>query len=138
MKKSMIVLLFVFAIIAFSTNMVFATSDPIPGVDIIVKKNPGGIVVFRGQSGRDGKFACKLEEGNYELQLSYDQIKRVLSAKNKNYDSNPKGCKIELIFEGETANVKVPAKVLINKETGTINISVAKKSGIGFMLMLSF
>jgi hypothetical protein len=138
MKKSIIYLLFVFAISAFSTNMVFATSEPIPGVDIIVKKNPGGIVVFRGQSGKDGKFACKLEEGNYELQLSYDQIKRVLITQNKNFASNPKGCKIELIFEGETANVKVPAKVLINQETGPIKISVARKSGIGFILMLSF
>ena len=118
--------------------MVFAVSELIPGIDVIVRKTPGGIIVFKVQTGRDGKFACKLEEGNYELQLSFDQIQRVLIAQNKNYVSNPKGCKIELIFEGETANVKVPAKVLINKETGPINISVAKKSGIGFMLMLSF
>ena len=137
MKKSMIVLLFVFAISTFSANMVFA-GEPIEGVDVMLGKNPGGSIVFKGQTGRDGKFACNLEKGNYELQLSFDQIQRVLIAKNKKYASNPKGCKIELIFEGDTANVKVPAKVLINKETGPIKIAVAKKSGIGFMLMLSF
>jgi len=137
MKKSINILLFLLSVCVFSANIVFA-GEPIAGVDFKLGKNPGGSIAFHGTTGQDGKFACNLEKGNYELQLSFDQIQRVLIAKNKNYASNPKGCKIELIFEGDTANVKVPAKVLINKETGPINISVAKKSGIRFMLMLSF
>ena len=137
MKKSIIYLLFLLSVCVFSANIMFEGSA-IPGVDVNLQKNPGGSIAFHGQTGPDGKFACKLEEGNYELQLSYEQIKRILIATNKNYASNPKGCTIELIFEGETANVKVPAKVLINQDTGPIKISVAKKSGIGFILKLNF
>ncbi|MDP2037615.1 MAG: carboxypeptidase-like regulatory domain-containing protein, partial [Ignavibacteria bacterium] len=65
MKKSINILLFLFAVYALLPDIVFA-AEPIPGVDIIVRKNPGGIA-FTGKTGRDGKFSAKLEEGNYEL-----------------------------------------------------------------------
>jgi hypothetical protein len=84
MKKSIISLLFFFAVNAFSPNIVFATNNPIPGVDIIVKKNPGGIIVFTGQTGRDGKFTAKLEEGTYILSLSYNDIASKVVPMDKN------------------------------------------------------
>ena len=127
MKKLKISLLLLFAVFAFSANIVFPAIDPIPGVDIVVKKNPGGIA-FNGQTGRDGKFACKLEEGNYELKLSYDQIKGILSGIDKNFASNP-GSYIFTLLLGQMPNVKAPSKVLINKGAIPISISVAKGGG---------
>lgn len=44
------------------------TSNPIPGVDIIVKKNPGGIAVQEVKTGISGDFQLNsLNNGNYEL-----------------------------------------------------------------------
>ncbi len=137
MKKLMIVLLFVFAVNILSTNMVFA-GEPILEVDVKLGKNPGGSVVFKGKTGGDGKFACKLEEGNYELQLSYDQIKRILSAKDKNFASNPDIYVIESFFDVFTdisifdrwgKEVKAPGKLIINKESEVIKIKVSKGGG---------
>jgi len=139
MKISIISVLFVFAVCVFSANMVFATNNPIPGVDIIVKKKPGGIA-FTGTTGRDGKFSCKLEKGSYELTLSYDQIKRALSSIDKNYASNPDGYVIESFFDVFVDSgisifdrwgnlVKASTKLIINKESGIIKLTVAKGSG---------
>ncbi|MBX9803705.1 MAG: hypothetical protein K2Y04_13225 [Caulobacteraceae bacterium] len=45
------------------------TSNPIPGVDIIVKKNPGGSTLVVGQSGRDGWVSSRVrvERGEYQV-----------------------------------------------------------------------
>ena len=126
-KLKIFVMLSFVILFSFSANIVFAAIDPIPGVDIVVKKNPGGIV-FNGQTGRDGKFACKLEEGNYELKLSYDQIKGILSGTDKNYASNPDGYIFTLLL-GQMPNVKAPSKVLINRGAIPISILVAKGGG---------
>ncbi|MDP1814187.1 MAG: carboxypeptidase-like regulatory domain-containing protein [Leadbetterella sp.] len=138
MKKSINIMLFVFAVCAFSSNMVFAANDYIPGVDIIVKKKPGDIALT-SQTGRDGKFSFKLEEGNYELTFSYDQIKRILSGTDRNFASKPDGFEINLMFAGPMANVKIfdrrgnlvkaHGKLIINKETGAIKLTVAKGGG---------
>jgi hypothetical protein len=44
-------------------------SEPIPGVDIIVEKNPGGTSLVVGQSGPDGWFRgpVRVEAGEYEV-----------------------------------------------------------------------
>lgn len=44
-------------------------SDPIPGVDIIVKKSPGGSALAVGRTGRDGWFAgaVRVEAGEYSV-----------------------------------------------------------------------
>lgn len=45
-----------------------ATNNPIPGVDIIVKKNPGDSIVVTPTSDHSGKFSVKLKEpGNYTI-----------------------------------------------------------------------
>ncbi len=47
-----------------------AINDPIPGVDIIVKKNPSGIVVSSFQTNGQGEFTIKdLEPGQYTIEL---------------------------------------------------------------------
>ena len=122
-------LLFLFSVCAFSTNMVFAQSTvkPIAGIPIGLEGDPGSIIIARATTDVDGKFSCDLPVGKYKLKLSYEQITRNISNKDKNYASHPGGSEIDLMLVG--ANIKAPAKVIINKATGIISITVAKEGG---------
>lgn len=125
MKKSMIILLLcVFAISAFSTNMVFMTNNPIPGVDIIVREIPSGTIAFTGQTGKDGKFVCELKEGQYEFNISYSQIERILSNK-KLLMSN---IEISILLYSKSTNAKenIIAKTSVDKESGALRINIPK------------
>ena len=52
------------------------TNEPIPGVDIIVKKNPGGIMV-RTQSDASGRFQLgTLSEGRYSVDFDSASLVR--------------------------------------------------------------
>ena len=131
MKKSINILLLVFAVCAFTSNMVFAQSvqgDPIPGTDVGLEHDPEGISMPTIKTDVRGKFSVKLNEGKYILNLSYYQIKRTLSGTDKNFASNSDGYIFTLLL-GLMPNVKAPARVIINKENGPISISVAKGGG---------
>ena len=49
--------------------MAQTTADPIPGVDIIVQKDPGGSALVVGRSGRDGWFrgSVRVQAGEYRI-----------------------------------------------------------------------
>ena len=54
--------------LSFSMTAAIAAIDPIPGVDIIVKKNPGGLAVVVATTDAKGKFSARVAEpGNYTL-----------------------------------------------------------------------
>ena len=54
--------------LSFSVTAAMATNDPIPGVDIIVKKNPGGLAVVVATTDAKGKFSARVAApGNYTL-----------------------------------------------------------------------
>ncbi len=128
MKQSFLSFLFLFVLSAFFTNEVFAELDPIPGVDILAKKKPGGIVAGTGHTDNEGKFSLDLEAGNYELTVSYSQIQKVLRS-DKSYKS---GDEITLSLDGgKTRGVmindnKSPAKITIDKSTGVITLTIPK------------
>lgn len=48
------------------------TNNPIPGIDIIVQKDPGGSALVVGQSGPDGWFRgpVRVEAGEYEIRAT--------------------------------------------------------------------
>ena len=51
-----------------SVTAAMAIINPIPGVDIIVKKNPGGLAVVVATTDAKGKFSARVAEpGNYTL-----------------------------------------------------------------------
>ncbi len=131
MKKSIIYFLFAFAVCAFSANMVFAQSTagtPIHGIPVGLEGDPGSIIIARATTDVNGKFACKLPEGKYRLMLSYNDIASKVSRMDKNFASKPGGYIFTLIL-GLMPNVKAPARIIINKETGPISISVSKGGG---------
>ena len=54
-----------FAISGALVSKAQSANDPIPGIDIIVRKTPGGITVAKGTTNRNGVFEIKLGPGDY-------------------------------------------------------------------------
>ena len=79
MKKQMI-LSAVFGVILFGfgfANFAMAGSNPIPGVDIIVRKSPGGIAI-QVKTGADGTYKFTgLAPGTYDLLIPGQPVKLV-------------------------------------------------------------
>ena len=55
-----------------------AWAEPIPGVDVIVRKNPGGSM-FRLKTDAEGRIRQPLQPGEYHLSLSWEQAVRAAS-----------------------------------------------------------
>lgn len=51
--------------LAFAGPLALASNKSIPGSDIVVKKNPSGITVGRGQTNQEGTVVFQLEPGDY-------------------------------------------------------------------------
>lgn len=65
-------------------SSVFATNDPIPGVDIIVRKKPGGSAI-KATTDMDGNFTfAKLEPGKYVLTVNASQNKAAINTTRSN------------------------------------------------------
>ena len=79
MKKQMI-LSAVVGIVLFGfgfANFAMAANNPIPGVDIIVRKSPGGIAI-QVKTGADGTYKfTQLAPGTYDLIISGQPVKSV-------------------------------------------------------------
>ncbi|MDP3581188.1 MAG: hypothetical protein Q8S39_04585 [Ignavibacteria bacterium] len=144
MKKSINIMLFVFAVCASLPNMVFAQStvEPMAGVPIGLEGDPGSIIIARTTTDVNGKFSFKIKEGKYRLKLSYDLHKRTLCGTDKNFALNPANYVIECFFElfTEVASkihiydrrdqlVRTPGKLIINNDTGVIKLTVGKGGG---------
>ena len=129
MKKIINSILFLFAITIFLTSSVFAAT-PIPGINIVIKKNPGAIAVANSSSDNNGKFAFdNLEEGKYDITVSYDEIIKTVSQMDKNKASEKNSYEITLTLDGAGVIVKdskTPAKLSITDKTGVISIIIPK------------
>ena len=79
MKKQMI-LAAVFGVVLFGfgfANFAMASNNPIPGVDIIVRKRPGGIAI-QVKTGADGAYKfTRLAPGTYDLIITGQPVKSV-------------------------------------------------------------
>ena len=101
-----------------------AASDPIPGIDIIVRKTPGGLAMH-ATTDKSGKFAFdNLKAGTYELSVNVPQTKGSISTSRSNIKHTSR------IAENgvEVCNVSVtlgtgrpePVKITITKDGGKI------------------
>jgi hypothetical protein len=142
MKKSIISLLFLFAV-CVTSNMVFAQTiagTPISGTSVGLEHDPEGIAIPWTKTDQAGKFSFKLPEGKYKLSMAYYKISKAIDRMDKNYNSNPDNYEIDLMLEGIMANgslfdhwgkwVKATSKLIITKETGAISVIVPKGGGM--------
>ena len=90
---------------------VFANSNPIPGIGIVVKKNPGGGYVTV-PTGNGGGFSTQLSEGVYELSFPQDQLQTSINGIIKtNYPKSSyqyDGSGVEFILDN--SQIKVNSK----------------------------
>lgn len=123
------------------SSSVFATAGtPIVGVPVGLDHDPGGIKIQNATTDKAGKFSFKLEEGMYNLNLSYAQVAKILSGTNKNYAANPAAFSINLMFIGQSPDgnifdrwgilTKNSTHIIINRKTGAISLTVPKGGGI--------
>ena len=116
--------------VALHFNTSFA-GDPVPGVGVGAGTVLGGIMM-KTTTDRDGKFSFNLKEGKYDLTISYDEIVKALSRLDKNKVTEKEDYNITLMLDGENLTIndnKAPANIKINKETGSISISLPKGGG---------
>ena len=122
----------------------FAISKPIPGVGIVVKKNPGGGSITV-PTGNGGGFSTQLEEGEYELSFPQDQLQSVIGRLIKrNYPKSTyqyDGSGVELVLDNLQIRVKLkPAKeniYTINEQNSSF-IIIVPEGGATLSGMLSW
>lgn len=133
LKKNRIYFICLLAMLTFFAESALATA-PIPGINIVVKRNPGGIVINTRQTDDGGKMSLRLEGGEYDLSISYDQMMAVIARIDKNKVSN-NGCyRIQLTLNPDSAGITanggtLPRIIEITKNTGTIPLVVPAKGG---------
>ena len=88
---------------------VFATNDPIPGVDIIVRKNPGGIIMHLTTDKTGALDLSKLPKGRYSFEVA--DTSRL-----------PKAFVMTFTIPGTAPLVSVP--ILPTKTRGTAKIGI--------------
>lgn len=70
----------ILVILLLVTQNSFAASKPVPGIGIVVKKNPGTGGQAIVTTGNNGGFSMHLEAGEYELSFPQDQLKSVINS----------------------------------------------------------
>lgn len=128
LSKTIFKILIVFL---FLVQNSFATTKPIIGIGIVVKKNPGG-GYFTVPTGNGGDFSTQLEEGEYELSFPQDQLQSVIGKLIKrNYPKSTyqfDGSGVELALDNPQIRVKLkPAKeniYTINEQNSSFIIIV--------------
>jgi len=128
LSKTIFKILIVFLFLAQNS---FALSTPIPGVGIVVKKNPGGANITV-PTGNGGGFSTQLEEGEYELSFPQEQLQFVIGKLIKrNYPKSTyqyDGSGVELVLDNTQIRVKLkPAReniYTINEQNSSFLITV--------------
>lgn len=129
-SKSFFKILIIFL---FLTQNCFALSKPIPGIGIVVKKNPG-TGAFTVPTGNGGSFSTQLEEGVYELSFPQNQLQTSINSivksnfpkSNYQYD----GSGVEMVLDNSQITVNAKATkgnmFAIDKQNSSITIKVPK------------
>lgn len=109
MKKTLLSLLFLFVTTACFTGNVFAqAAQPIPGVDISAKKNPGGVKPTVVRTDNNGKFSMTLEAGSYELSIDNNQVERAMGTAKSTSG-------ITLTLTSSDSRSSIPPKITISR-----------------------
>jgi len=97
--------------LAVTTTTAFAIDNPIPGVDIIVKKHPGGIVVQTKTDARGNFTIGTLAPGEYEI----DVLSWSWGTTSGKLDPNPKSALHVVLVEVLVSSIQSP--VVSNQQT---------------------
>ena len=111
--------------------------DPIPGLDVKLGKNPGGIIVAHTTTGSDGKFVfSNLDAGKYQLSVTGPQSKSFINTTRSNikHQSLAVGIgaqvttvSVQLGAQAVTDEIEITASK--GQITGTVNRAEADRVG---------
>ena len=130
MKNTKTIFKILIVFLFFAQNS-FAITKPIPGVGIVVKKNPGSGTITVS-TGKGGGFSAQLEEGEYELSFPQGQLQSAIGRLIKrNYPKSTyqyDGSGVELVLDNPQIRVKIkPTKeniYTINEQNSSFIITV--------------
>jgi len=72
------------AFLILATGIASALNDPIPGIDIVVRKHPGGIVATT-KTGKDGRYVIEnLAPGKYLLEVHVPKTRTTVNTSTAN------------------------------------------------------
>ncbi len=127
LSKTIFKILIVFLLVAQNS---FA-NKPIPGVGIVVKKNPGtgGSII---KTGNNGGFSTQLEEGEYELSFPQDQLQSSINRIIKiNYPKSTyqyDGSGVELVIDNP--------QIRVNSKPTRENIYTINEQNSSFIIIV--
>lgn len=125
----------IFLAALLTATSVLATSDPIPGVDIIVKKNPGSIVQHVTTDDNGNFHLNKLPEGSYTLEVS-NTAKLTGPVKFNIAIKSSKGFPKHLV-SARILPTKLPGSAPVLGRTGGVLIIPIPKGGAQLSAMMS-
>jgi hypothetical protein len=105
-------------VIIISCAKAFA-GEPIPGVGIIVRTDPGDKVAETSRTGKDGKFSINLPAGNYHFTIVFNDVIKTLGAA-KNWD----GKSVTLSYRNSEIRTLVPLREVLTKNSLPLPITV--------------
>jgi len=119
--------------LALSGTAAMALGEPIPGIDIVVKKNPGGIP-FTTQTGPDGAYQIKgLAPGSYDLSVAGKRIQTITVGANRSISgtlSREPGGKASITFNGSFVVLPTSHGTLaVSKEANNALMGVSTTRG---------
>lgn len=117
MKTKIIILIsFIYSFAAFGFEAAAVQAPPVPGVGIVIKRNPGG-GASKVVSGKDGSFSMELTKGSYLVSLNQDQLMKVGQELVKTY--SPKS-KYQFNGDGTQMLITENENIIMSQLEGTI------------------
>lgn len=117
MKTKIIILIsFIYSFAAFGFEAAVVQAPPIPGVGIVIKRNPGG-GASKVLSSKDGSFSMELTKGSYLVSLNQDQLMKVGQELVKTY--SPKS-KYQFNGDGTQMLISENENIIMSQLEGTI------------------
>ena len=120
------------AVLAITAQSAMASNKPIPGIDVIVKKNPGGNAIT-ATTDADGQIVLKgLEPGDYVIEIDGKSLVKAMDGAGPINANGGIGSKVraEIKFEGST-NVE---SLLGNFSVETCACRTSQPMRIGFTI----
>ncbi len=124
-------------------------NNPIPGIDVVVKKQPAGVLIARGQTDAKGEIVLKdLPAGDYAVALSGKGLDEALKQKGATGAvtiqtvgaSKPEGSPTKRVGNGMEGEIKVTdqdaraktLRVRVSADVSTLRVQNYKYSGTQF------
>jgi hypothetical protein len=125
----------ILGLLLLQTSLFAWAVKPIPGIGIVVKKNPGSTAEKKAITDEEGNFQMKLTRGSYQLSLPEQQISSAINAINESartLTSNGQGTDHVTCALMETEGIKIwNSESIDGNVSAIIEVTAAEATIIG-------